>query len=347
MRILQAMAGGKHGGAEKFFLRLAIAFQNQTDVEQHVLVKKNSVWSAPLRDAGIKPVELPFGGLLDISSKGRFGKEIQSFDPDVVLTWMNRATSFCPPRSGKQKFMHVARQGGYYDLKYYQNCDHLIGNTQDIVDYLINEGWPAERAHYLPNFVDATPLPPVSRANLDTPEDAPLLVALGRLHTNKAFDVLITALAQTANTWLWIAGAGPEKENLENLAEKLGVSNRVRFLGWRDDAAALYATADIFVCPSRHEPLGNVVIEAWAQHCPVIAAAASGPKTLINSGKNGLLVAMDDADALAEAIQRLTNEPDTCKALVEAGFAAYQASFTEEAVVQRYLEFFKTIAGQS
>jgi glycosyltransferase involved in cell wall biosynthesis len=347
VRILQAMAGGKHGGAENFFLRLAIAFEKHADVDQHVLVKKNSVWSAPLRDADIRPVELPFGGLLDFSSKGRFSKEIQSFEPDVVLTWMNRATSYCPPRSGNQKFMHVARQGGYYDLKYYQNCDHIVGNTQDIVDYLVHEGWPAERAHYLPNFVDATPLPALSRADNDTPDDVSLLVALGRLHTNKAFDVLITALARAPDTWLWIAGEGPEQENLTALAEKLGVTNRVRFLGWRDDAAALYATADIFVCPSRHEPLGNVVIEAWAQHCPVIAADASGPKTLIDNGKNGLLVPMDDADALAAAIQRLTNEPDTCKALVEAGHTDYRASFTEEVVVRHYLDFFKSIVGQS
>jgi glycosyltransferase involved in cell wall biosynthesis len=346
VRILQAMAGGKHGGAENFFRRLASAFQRHRDISQHVLVKTASVWSAPLREDGVDLVELPFGGLLDFSSKGRFRAEIKSFAPDVVLTWMNRATKYCP-KSGEEKFVHVARLGGYYDLKYYQHCDHLVGNTQDIVDYLVREGWPADRAHYLPNFVDAATLPPLSRGEFDTPEDVPLLVALGRLHTNKAFDVLITALAQIPEAVLWIAGEGPEKENLVALAAQNGVSDRLRFLGWRDDAAALYAAADVFVCPSRHEPLGNVVIEAWAQRCPVVAADASGPKALIEDGNNGLLVPMNDADALARAINRLLAEPEACDALVTNGYAAYEASYTEQVVVQRYLDFFKTITGQA
>ena len=159
MRILQAMAGGRHGGAESFFLRLAMSLNKRNDVEQHVLVKKRSVWTAPLRAEKISTQELAFGGLMDLGSKLRFGREIRDFDPDVVLTWMNRATAYCPRRKPGQRFVHVARLGGYYDLKYYRHCDHLVGNTRAIVDYLVAEGWPADRAHYLPNFVDARPLP--------------------------------------------------------------------------------------------------------------------------------------------------------------------------------------------
>ena len=346
MKILQAMAGGKHGGAENFFLRLARSLNNQQSVTQRVLVKNNSVWTAPLLAEHVETIELPFGGLLDFSTKRRFAAEIKSFEPDVVLTWMNRASSYCPAPANKN-FKQVARLGGYYDLKYYKNCDHLVGNTQSIVDYLIKNGWPAARAHYLPNFVDATPLPALSRAEFKTPDDAPLLVAMGRLHTNKAYDVLITALAQTPTAYLWIAGEGPEQENLLALAAKLGVTDRLRLLGWRDDAAALYATADIIICPSRHEPLGNVVIEAWAQGCPLIAADASGPKALIEHNETGLLVAMEDADGLAVAINQLIAEPATCAALIEAGQEAYLSAFTEQAVVQRYLEFFDKITGRA
>jgi glycosyltransferase involved in cell wall biosynthesis len=343
MRILQAMAGGKHGGAENFFLRLAQSFNKQDGVNQKVLVKTSSAWTAPLREAGVTTQELSFGGMLDFSTKKRFGMEINQFDPDVVLTWMNRATSYCPRQLSNQKFIHVARLGGYYDLKYYRHCDHLVGNTQDIVDYLVREGWPAERAHYLPNFVDAAPLPPASRAEQNTPDDAPLLVALGRLHTNKAFDVLIQAVAKVPGAHLWIAGEGPERNSLNKLAEQYGLQDRVHFLGWRSDAAALYTAADIFVCPSRHEPLGNVVIEGWAHRSPVIAADASGPKVLIENNINGLLVPMEDTQAMAQAIQRLIDEPATRTALAEAGFQAYQASFTEDVVTRQYLEFFNCL----
>src|SRR3546814_2771750 len=64
--------------------------------------------------------------------------------------------------------------------------------------------------------------------------------------------------------WLWLAGEGPRRRALMQQAARLGLGDRVRFLGWRDDVAALLRAADVFLCPSRHEPLGNVVIEAWA-----------------------------------------------------------------------------------
>jgi glycosyltransferase involved in cell wall biosynthesis len=241
-------------------------------------------------------------------------------------------------------FVHVARMGGYYDMKYYRHCDHLVGNTQDIRDYFIRQGWPAERAHYLPNFIDAHPAPAVDRASLQTPEDAPLIVALGRLHPNKAFDVLLHAVAETPGVWLWIAGSGPEDFNLKGLAAQLGIANRVRFLGWRNDVAALLAASTVLAVPSRHEPLGNVVLEGWAHGVPVIAAEAVGPAALIADGDDGLLVPVDDADALADAFRRVLDSSDLRARVVAGGKARYETEFTEQAVCGRYIAFFEQVA---
>jgi glycosyltransferase involved in cell wall biosynthesis len=120
----------------------------------------------------------------------------------------------------------------------------------------------------------------------------------------------------------------------------------VRFLGWRRDVAALLAASDMLACPSRHEPLGNVVIEAWAHRRPVVAAASQGPRQLLRDGRSGLLVPVEDADALARAMSALAADPDRAAALAAAGRDAYEAGFTEAAVVQRYLEFLAAIAGQ-
>ena len=90
---------------------------------------------------------------------------------------------------------------------------------------------------------------------------------------------------------------------LEKAAGALGVADRVRFLGWRADPSALYRAADVCVFPSRYEPLGNVVIQAWAHGLPVVAAASQGPAALIEDGADGLLVPIDDADALAAAVE--------------------------------------------
>ncbi len=338
MRVLQAMAGAEFGGAEAFFCRLAIAFQ-QAGLEQRVVIRTHPARARLLRENGIEPVELPFGGAFDFTSGLALRREIRAFKPDVVLTWMNRATRKCP--SGP--FVHVARLGGYYDLKYYKKCRHLIGNTQDIVEYLATKGWPEDRAHYLPNFVSASRVDPVSREIMFTPQNAQVILALGRLHENKAFDVMLRALARVPNAYLWLAGDGPLRLELENLAGTLAVRPRVRFLGWRDDVSALFAASNLFVCSSRHEPLGNVVIEAWAQGVPVVACDSMGPGALIEHMTNGILAPVDDAEALAKGIRMVLEDNELAERLARRGFETYQDRFTESAVVQKYLDFFDRI----
>ncbi|NQV98695.1 MAG: glycosyltransferase [Rhodospirillales bacterium] len=342
MKILQIMAGADVGGAELFFERLCMALAKRNSVEQQVIIRQNPNRRQRLEAGGVAPIELKFGGRLDWQTPRAIRRQIKTFKPDIVLTWMNRATAMCPkPKNGE--FIHIARLGGYYDLKYYQGCDHLIGNTKDIADYLVKEGWPAGKAHYLPNFVSAEQAAPIGRRGLYTPDGAPLILALGRLHENKAFDILLQAMARVPSAYLWIAGEGPLLHDLDKLAEKLAVKPRVRFLGWRDDAAALLQTADLFVCPSRHEPLGNTVIEAWAQNTPVVAADSFGPGTLITHLHSGVLVPIDDPPTMARAIKNVIEDPVLAARIVKNGRAEYEARFTEDIVTGQYLAFFQKV----
>lgn len=339
MRVLQVMAGAKVGGAEAFFERLVPALA-RAGLEQRAVIRRHGDRAARLEAAGVTVVQARFGRRLDVTTRPVLRREIAGFRPDLVVSWMSRAAALLP----KGPVLHVARLGGYYDLKAYRGCDHLIGNTRDIVDYAVGRGWPAGRAHYLPNFVEAARRPAQQRGALDTPETAPLLLALGRLHANKAFDVLLRALASMPGARLWLAGEGPEGRRLRRLAEELGVQERVRFLGWRSDVPALLAACDVLVCPSRHEPLGNVVLEGWAQERPVVAAAVQGPGALISDGETGLLVPRDDPQALAHALTRTIGDPLLRERLAAKGRAAYEAEFTEEIVVRRYLELFEALS---
>ncbi|MBE0533656.1 MAG: glycosyltransferase [Rhodospirillales bacterium] len=341
MRVLQAMAGAPHGGAEAFFMRLVPAL-HRAGIQQLVVIRRDAERVAKLRAAGIEPVEVAFGGRLDFGSPLVMRREIRGFKPHIVMTWMNRATHMCP----RGKFIHVSRLGGYYDLKYYQACDHLIANTEDIRDYLVNEGWPADKAHYLPNFAEDTVAVPVRRTDYYTPDRGKLILALGRLHPNKAFDVLLQALVRLPDAYLWIAGDGPLRESLEVLAQRLGVKPRVRFLGWRDDVPALLAACDVFVCPSRHEPLGNVVLEAWARGKPVVAADAVGPGMLIQQMENGILVPVDDAEALASAVRAVFEDDELRAQLGREGRAAFEANYSERVVVAKYIAFFESLLAE-
>ena len=340
MKVLQVMCGAERGGAEEFFVRLAVAF-SKTSISQKVVIRAYPDRVCELKEKGVEPKLLPFGRRLDFWTPSSLRKIISEWEPDVVLSWMSRATEICSRSLTKGGPVHVGRLGGYYKLKYFNKCDHLIGNTMGMVSYIGKLGWPESATHYIPNFVSSNKSKAVDRALLATPKDAPLLLGLGRLHENKAFDVLLEALEILQRHWLWIAGAGPEERSLRARAEELGVGERVRFLGWRRDVASLLASADVLVCPSKAEPLGNVILEGWAHEVPVVAAASAGPIELISHMENGLLCKVGDPTALANAI--IMADGEMAKALAAQGLRKYQENFSEEVVVKRYLNFFDSV----
>lgn len=329
MRIAQVMAGAPMGGAEAFFERATIALHHAGDIVLPI-IRRDVGRAARLREAGLQPVELTFGGALDLFTKPRMRRALQDFKPDLVMAWMQRAARFTP----QGPWVLVGRFGGYYDVKYFRHCDHLVANTHDLVRMIIAAPWPPARVHYLRNFVEdfagSTP------ADLPAASSAPRLLAMGRLHTNKGFDVLLRALALLPRGHVYLAGAGPEEASLRALATELGITERVSFLGWRRDIGALLAAADIFICSSRQEPLGNIVLEAWSATKPVIAAAAQGPSELITNGKDGVLVPREDAAALAAAIAQLSENPKRAAALAAAGRAHFAATFAEAPVIAHW-----------
>ena len=339
MRVMQVMAGAEHGGAETFFVDLVTALR-RSGLVQRAVIRRNPDRAAILRQAGVDVAELRFGGVFDLLTKPALRRQIADFRPDIVQTWMVRATKACPRGS----FVHVGWLGGYYKPPRFRACDDVVGVTPGIVRHLREAGWAEERSHYLPTFaVSRVAAAAVRRADYGTPEAAPLLLALGRLHVKKAFDVLLRAMVSVPKAWLWIAGEGDLRRDLEQLAQDLGVSGRVRFLGWRYDREALLANADVCVFPSRYEPFGTVTIEAWASRTPLVAAASAGPAGIIRDGANGLLVPIDDAAALATALNRVIDDPALASRLVEGGWQRYQAEFTEAVVVKRWLGLYRRL----
>ena len=273
MTVLHLLGSPRHGGAETFFLDLLDALQRDGS-PQAAAIHANVDRERALTAMGVPTYVLPFKPPFDLSTGPRIRRLADTLGSRVLVQWMNRAGRVVP-RQGP--WTRIGRLGGYYDLKYYRGADYLIGNTRDIVDYLVREGWPADRVDYIPNFATPKDDPPVARASLGTPRDAPLLLCMGRLHSDKAHDVSLTALAELPGCWMWIAGAGEDEAKLKALAARLGVAERVRFLGWRLDASALYRAADVCLFPSRFEPLGNTVIQAWAHGIPLVTAASAGP----------------------------------------------------------------------
>lgn len=340
MSVLHLLGTAGDGGAETYFVSLVEALA-RAGVPQAAAIRRHPDREARLKAAGVPVRALPFGGPVDIISRPATAGFATVHGAKVALAWMNRAARHTPrgPRHGG--WARIGRLGGYYNLKYYRNFDHLVANTEDIADWIVARGWPAGKVSCIPNFAAApSDVPPLDRASLDTPKDAPLLLGMGRLHESKAHDISLQALTRLPDAYLWIAGAGPLEAKLHGMAAALGVADRVRFLGWRTDPSALYRAADVCVFPSRYEPLGNVVIQAWAHGLPVVAAESQGPKTLITPGKDGLLTPVDDPDALAEAVRQVLDDSVLASRMTRNGELRVETDFSEAAVVARWKRLF-------
>ena len=342
LRVVQALAGAAFGGAENFYARLVCAMADEPGIEQAAFTRDNPDRLAQLQAAGVPVQTFRFGGPLDMLDHRAYRRALRNYAPQVVLTYMNRASGLTP----RGDYALACRLGHYYDLKYYRHADYWIGNTRGICDYLVQGGMPAARVVHIPNFADETPVEPVARESLDTGAETPVLLAAGRLHTNKGFDILLQALVGIPDACLWLAGEGPERGALESLCADLGLADRVRFLGWRNDVGALMRAADLFVCPSRHEGLGGIVLEAWFHRCPIVATASQGPAELIVDGETGLLTPIDEAQPLADAVNSLLAAPEAAAGMAARARACYDRDYARPVIVGRYAQLFRDIAGR-
>lgn len=337
MRVAHVMAGAAQGGAEAFFERLALA-QARRGLDVLAVIRREEGRAARLAAGGLAPVQLGFGGPFDLMTAPRLRATLDGFRPQVVVAWMNRAARFARSASRGAPWTLVGRLGGQYDLSYYRGCDLLVANTRGLCDWIESQGWPRQRLRHLPNF--AADLAGAAPAALPVQPGARILLAMGRLHTNKDFPTLLRAMARLpGDVHLALAGEGPDRAALEAQARELGLGTRLIFLGWRQDIGALLAASTMLVVPSRIEPLGNVVLEGFAATRPVVAAAADGPRELIEHGRTGLLVPIGDDAALAAAIGTLLADPARATAIGAAGRAAFEAEHAAPPVLAAWDSF--------
>lgn len=346
MKILQVLAGAKHGGAETACIDMCVAL-SEAGQEVEVVTRQNDIRVPRLRAAGIKVHILPFGGKIDIYTPFALRKVIKDFQPDIVQTWMSRAAQKVTrwsPSMGIPQYVVVSRLGGYYKIKNFKQTDYFTTITPKIREYLIENGVDPQKVLHINNFAETEHVEtPIGKGAEGVPEHGTLCVSLGRLHDSKAFDFLIEATADLQDVYLWIAGEGPDREKLEKQISDLGVQDRIKLLGWRSDRAALLQAADICIFPSRYEPFGTVFVQAWGNKTPLITTDADGPKQFVEHEKDGLVTPIDDVDAMQQAISRIISEPDLREKLVENGFNKYLQEFTKEKTVNSYLDFFAEV----
>lgn len=351
MRSLHIIGSRELGGAESFFMRLVLGLKEAGE-EVIGISRPGSRVGAEL-DGRIEQTRAIMLNQRDPLSRWLLGRVIRRHAPDIVQTYMTRATLLTRlPRGGRP--VHVARLGGYYKIDHFRHAHAWVGNTRGLCDYLVRGGLPAARVHYIGNFV-GTPAPVSAgdrhalRQRLALPDDAWVVLAVGRHKTKKGFDVLLDALARVPDcvagrrVFAVLLGDGPQRTALEAHAARLGLEGRVRWAGWQTEPGPYYALADLFVCPSRHEPLGNVILESWSHATPVLSSANEGALELIEDGTDGVLVPCGEPAPLAQALTALLTDDTLRAAIARAGHAKVDAHFGQTAVIRAYIELYRAL----
>ena len=150
------------------------------------------------------------------------------------------------------------------------------------------------------------------RRDLGIPHGVPVIGTVGRLNEVKSQDLLIRSFAQISNhdpkPHLLLVGDGPERHRLQQLAEDLGISERVHFAGYQSRPEQFLHVMDIFALTSRLEGMPLVILEAWAAGLPVVASRVGGVPKMLAQGQTGLLFDSGDEAALSRGDEPFTRE---------------------------------------
>jgi glycosyltransferase involved in cell wall biosynthesis len=228
--------------------------------------------------------------------------------PAVVAT-VQLIPEFEPSRSSALQLRFLSRR-----------VDRWIAVSRAIADELADRfRFPPEKIDVVYNAVDA--------GRFDAPgagsppeigaDGRPLVLSVARLDEQKGHSVLLAAAVEIPEAVFLMAGDGPLRTELEDEAKRLGVADRAKFLGNREDIPALLAASDVFVLPSLYEGSSLAVLEAMASRRAVVSSAIPGTDELIEDGETGMLVPPGDSAALAAALRRLLSDAKLRESLGE------------------------------
>ena len=309
-----------------------------------------ALWEA-LDDAGIEHRCIEERRRYDTRVFAQVRQTAQEWQADLLQTHAVKS-HFVLRASGLYRVRPwIAFHHGYTltDLKMrlYNQCDRwslrrahaLVAVSRSTTRQLARLGFSSDAVRIVPNEPDRRP-PPLGEAplavrrSLGAPDDAALILGVGRLSPEKGFDVLLEAMAATgrngAPPWngarLVLAGEGPERAALERRIRRLGLDGRAILLGHRADVPDLLAAADLFVLPSLSEGSPNALLEALQAGVPVVASDIEGIRDLAENGQQAVLVPAGDPQALGQAVATLLADRESRERLASRGRERLQAT---------------------
>ncbi|MGL6340518.1 MAG: glycosyltransferase family 4 protein [Waterburya sp.] len=253
-----------------------------------------------------------------------------------VHTWQQRKDIY-----GLYQWLYTFLNS-YWEKQAFARVETVIAISQKVKQELLDIGVSENRLEVITNGVDLQEFTPGAsiRSNLGISNDVVLALFAGDIRTpRKNLDTVLQAISEVSHLHLVVAG-DTKNSPYPQLAEKLGIHNRVHFLGYRQDMSNLMKTVDLFVFPSRYEACSLVLLEAMASGIPVITSQTSGGAELVTPECGFVLSDPDDLSSLKEVLEQLISAPQLRKKMgLQARQIAEQNSWTQMA--NKYLELFK------
>ena len=364
LSILHVTAPGPVGGLESVVRATATGLHRRGHRVGVIAVvepgQPDHPFVASLRREGVETTQLILPARAYLREVRRVSAEIRRFAPDVLHAHGSRADLLHFPTARWLGIPIVttlhgsSMRGGLAGLsERFQGTvlkwfDAVVAVSSPLARDLIQRGLSHDQVHLIPNSPSTTvaPLPrQAARDHLGLSEsDTPVLGWVGRLIPVKGGDVFLRALAAlTGERWMVsIIGDGPERGDLERLAEEFGIGNRVRFHGAMPDAAKYQSAFDLFVLSSHSEGIPMVVFEAAAAGTPIVASAVGGIPDVF-SGREAHLVPAGDVDALAGAIRALLGDLEGARERADRARERIAAEFSEEVWMDRYEKMYREL----
>jgi glycosyltransferase involved in cell wall biosynthesis len=330
LRILFVLTGLAYGGAETQLVRLATRLKSRGWEVSVVSLMPPKAYVEDLEAAGIPVFSLNIRRKLpDPRPVLRLARIIRKWQPDVVHSHMvhanllARIVRFLAPIPVLICSARNIDEGGRFREVLYRLTDPLCDLTTQVSQaglerYVRVGAVPRHKIRYIPNGVDTERFKPNLEDRLkfrkELGVDGFVWLAVGRFDPQKDYPSMLQAFAHVvhkhSNTILLIAGDGPLRKTMENLARELGIEKRTKFLGIRRDIPQLMNAADAYVMSSSWEGMPNVLLEASATGLPIVATDVGGNREIVLDGVTGFLVPPRNPEALARAMLRIMDLSD-------------------------------------
>jgi glycosyltransferase involved in cell wall biosynthesis len=366
-RVVLVTNGLVRAGTETQTVRLAAFLRGQGHDVRILSIMATAAFADELRELDVPVAHVRLRPRMRALSSIVSGwRVLRAWQPDALVSFSFQA-NMLGRIAGRLAVVPVRissvrneRIGGRARTLLYRLTDFLATttttNSERLVDGLVRRRVARpDRLVVIPNGIDfaaieaGAPHRRRARAELEVDEDDFLWLAMGRLHRQKDYPCLLAAFADLASAQplarLRIAGEGPLLGELTALADRLGLADRVRFLGVRDDVPRLLAAADALVLASAWEGLPNVVLEAMAAGLPVVATDVGGVAQMVDDDRTGYLVPPRDPEALARAMEKVMSLGPPARALMgeQARGAVAAAGLSTDRVGNQWLQLIDSL----